>query len=493
MEIIDSLKSAFTLQQVLIIAALGIFLFVLNFSKSSLVSPMGKGFHGIRLPLLKPDKIEAVIAFKNLVRGTLIVSGAGGGKTKSLIEPLIDQALIEGHAGIIYDFKFPTLASHVYRGSLLLHGSKLEIHYINFDDMSRTHRFNVFKNVGNSSYAREYATSLMMNLLPESIKRTDFFLRTATALLASSILYFSKREKEICTLPHIISFLLNPNIPKVVEILSQDMEAADIVAPVRSGLASEKQTAAVISTLQNLLSVCSTPKLFWVLSGDSFDLDLNNPNDPKLLVIGNKASLIESVSPVVSLIVTVAAKQMNEPGKAKSMILLDEGPTLFIPNFDTIPSTGRENKIATVFCAQDIAQMEERYGDKKAEVLMGNLANQFYGKISNPKTAEKVVKIFDKEEVVFESLSTNSSSGHTQSQSSGSSHSLQQRDRVTITHLRDLSPGEFVATTIGAKDFKIRFAEKNESQIPLPEISYVTDDMVSKNYLKIKNDVLRLF
>lgn len=172
------------------------------------------------------------------------------------------------------------------------------------------------------------------------------------------------------------------------------------------------------------------------------------------------------------------------------MILLEEGPTLFIPNFDNLPATGRENKIATIFCAQDISQMEERYGEKKAEALISNLSNQFYGKISNPKTAEKVVKIFGQEEVEFESKSYNRSNS---SRSSGTSHSLQQRDRVTTTHLRDLNPGEFVASTIGAKDFKVKFKETKDIEIQLPEINYVTEDMITKNYFKIKSDVLRLF
>ena len=490
MQLIEAIKSSFSTTQILLLGLMILLLMILSLSKTNLTSPVGKGFRNIRLALLNESQLIKAIEFRNLVRGVLIIGSAGSGKTKSLIEPLIDQAVKEKYTGIIYDFKFPTLANCVYRESLLLHGSQVEYYYVNFDDMSRTHRFNVFKKIDNSSYAREYATAFMMNLLPESIKQTDFFLRTATALLASSILYFSKREKEFCTLPHIIAFLLNSNVPRIVEILGQDMESADIVAPVRSGLASEKQTAAIISTLQNSLSICSTPKIFWVLSGDSFDLNLNNPENPKLLVIGNKASLIDSISPLVSLIVTVASKQMNEPRKARSLILLDEGPTLFIPNFDNIPATGRENKIATIFCAQDISQMEERYGEKKAEVLISNLSNQFYGKLSNPKTAEKVVKIFGQEEVVFESKSSNHSSS---SRSSGTSHSLQQRDRVTITHLRDLNPGEFVASTIEAKDFKIKFNETKGIQINLPEISYVTEDLVNNNYKKIKADVLKLF
>lgn len=492
-DVIEKLLAQVTLYEKLGIAALIVFGFIIAFlSKSTLRVPGGRGFKHISLPRLSSSSLQSALRFTDLVRGMLVIGGAGSGKTKSLIEPLIKQAVRERYTGIIYDFKFPVLSGVLYTETLLSADAKINYYYVNFTDLNRSHRFNVFKRIENGSYAQEYATAFMMNLLPESIKNTDFFLRTATSLFAASILFFNRRNKDICTLPHIMSFLLNPDISIIVKVISQEPEAADMVASVRSGLASEKQTAGVVSTLQNSLSLCANPNVFWVLSGDDFDLGLNNPESPKLLSIGNSALLIDSISPLASLIITVASKQMNQPEKEKSMLLLDEGPTLFIPNFDSIPATGRENKIATIYCGQDISQMQERYGEKKAEVLIANLSNQFYGKISNTQTAEKVVRLFGKEEVEIESKSSNRSSrmGDT---STGSSRSPQQRDRISITQIRELKAGEFVASTIKRGDFKIRCDADTSEKFPLPEITYVNDAMVQENYLRIKREVLELF
>ncbi len=352
---------------------------------------------------------STLLDFEELVRGLLVIGGAGSGKSNSIGEPLVRKIATEQISGILYDFKFPVLANCFYDQWLGVRNPQVTPYYINYHDLSRSNRFNVFKIVPDSTHALEYSTSLMTNLLPESIKAPNFFSQTAGALLTASIHYFNKNNKDLCTLPHITAFLLNSDIKKIVEILSSDGESADIVAPVRSGLTSEKQTAGVISTLQNALSPIAKPNIYWVLSGDEFDLKLNDLQDPKILILGNKSSLPTSFSPLISLTITVASKLMNEKGRHKSIIMLEEGPTLFIPNFETIPATGRENKIASVYFAQDIAQMEDRYGDKKAEVLMGTLSNQFYGKISNPKTAEKIVRSFDKDDVVVESLSSNQS------------------------------------------------------------------------------------
>ena len=492
-DVIEKLLAQVTFYEKIGIAAFIVFVFIIAFfSKSTLRVPGGRGFKHISLPRLSSRSLQSVFRFTDLVRGMLVIGGAGSGKTKSLIEPLIKQAVRERYTGIIYDFKFPVLSGVLYTETLLSANTRIKYFYINFTDLTRSHRFNVFKRIDNGSYAQEYANAFMMNLLPESIKNTDFFLRTATSLFAASILFFSRRHMDICTLPHVKSFLLNPDISKIVEIISQEPEAADIVASVRSGLASEKQTAGVVSTLQNSLSLCSNPKVYWVLSGDDFDLDLNNPESPKLLSIGNSALLVDSISPLVSLIITVASKQMNQPGKERSILLLDEGPTLFIPNFDSIPATGRENRMATIYCGQDVSQMQDRYGEKKAEVLIANLSNQFFGKISNTQTAEKVVRLFGKEEVEVESKSSNRSSrmGDT---STGSSKSFQQRDRISITQIRELKAGEFVASTIKRGDFKIRCNSLTGEEFELPELTYVTDSMVSENYVKIKHEALRMF
>jgi len=35
------------------------------------------------------------------------------------------------------------------------------------------------------------------------------------------------------------------------------------------------------------LSCIKSPQSYWVMTGDDFSLDINNPNDPKILCVGN--------------------------------------------------------------------------------------------------------------------------------------------------------------------------------------------------------------
>lgn len=102
-----------------------------------------------------------------------------------------------------------------------------------------------------------------------------------------------------------------------------------------------------------------------------------------------------------SLVITVATKLMNQPDKHPSFVLLDEAPTVFIPNIEVLPNTGRSNKIATVIMCQDIAQLEDGYGREKADVLFASCNSHFYGRVASSKTAEILSKQFGKADKVY--------------------------------------------------------------------------------------------
>ncbi|WP_317617103.1 TraM recognition domain-containing protein [Riemerella anatipestifer] len=122
--------------------------------------------------------------------------------------------------------------------------------------------------------------------------------------------------------------------------------------------------------------------------------------------------------------------------------------TTSIPNIEQIPATARSNKIATIFGVQDFSQLVDNYGQYKAQIILANLGNQFFGRVSNGKTAEMVQKLFSKEDRIFVNKNMGTGTGgtiiHTQSnQSRGTSETVQERDRVKISDLINLNPGEF--------------------------------------------------
>jgi len=222
------------------------------------------------------------------------------------------------------------------------------------------------------------------------------------------------------------------------------------------------------------------------LSGDQVPLDLNHPENPGILTVGNDPTLSATLSPVISLIVSMAAKQMNQQGKEKSIILLDEAPTLFIPNFQQIPSTARSNKIATVYSVQDIAQMQGMIGREETEMIISNLGTQFYGRSTNIATAERVSKLFGKMDVEY----TGSNKSRSEDRSTyGQSTTIQQRDRLTPSQILSFRAGEFcgIIAEGNTSEFQSVFTEQVSLSKPLQKVSIPPD--ITANYIRINEEL----
>jgi hypothetical protein len=447
---------------------------------STKVPPTAPPAGGLTLPTQ-----TGPIHLANPYRGVLIVGGAGSGKSKSLIEPLIQQAGAQGMAGLVYDFKFPTLANEV-AGSYA-QTSAITPYYVNFTDLNRSHRINPIDPalLASVSFAREAAVTVFANLDYKASQARNFWIQSAEVLLTGAIWYLRQHHPQQCSLPHAVSLILEADPLTLVKTLSQDEQTRGIIASVNSATGSENQLAGVFATIQNYLSVLNSPDIFWVLSGNDVPLDLNSPQTPSILVVGNDPGLSDTFSPLISLIVATALKRMNQPGRVPSMVVLDEAPTLFIPNFQQIPATARSNKVATVYAVQDVAQMEGTLGLQVSEMIISNLSNQFFGRTTNPKTAERVTRLFGKYDRAYETQSQQHSD---HSSSIGRSYGIQQRDRLEAQEVMRFKTGEFAGLIAeGNQDeFRAQFIASPSKAIPIPSLNGTTPEQVTANYTLIR-------
>ncbi|MGB3779023.1 MAG: type IV secretory system conjugative DNA transfer family protein, partial [Tunicatimonas sp.] len=391
----------------------------------------------------------------NPYRGSLVIGSSGSGKSASIGNAFLQQFVQKGFCGIVYDFKFPTLAN-VVNTALHLYGKNTDLCYyiVNFQDPTLSHRCNPLapQNIPTVAHAEEYARAIVNNLDNNTIKHREFFSNSAIAWLAALIWFYRCEHPEQCTLPHVINTALYQDYSHVISMLEGNPQSADMVRSIATAIRNkaDKQIAGVIASLQIMVTRINSPEIVWVLTGNDFTMNINDPKNPKLLCIGSDPGLVDTFSPVVSLIITVALKQMNQLGKRKSFVLLDEAPTLYIPKFEVIPATARSNKVASVYMAQDIAQMVDMFGKEKAEVIIANLSNQFYGKVSSVQTAKVVSEMIGKEEQMMTNYSQGSSRGSKGNRNLSHNTSTSQQERALIKpqEVMQLQPGEFVGQTV---------------------------------------------
>jgi len=420
--------------------------------------------------LSKEQKTEAFnfkskrkdLTIANPFRGVLIVGGAGSGKSRTFMYPIIKQSAEKGYTGVLYDFKGPELmniAEQCYKH----YNSPVKIAKIDFKTPSNSQRANPLAYVHSAIHATNYSQALIFNLMPEYILKQDFWSRSMLSIFAGTIWYFKKNAPELATLPHVFAFFFTTSAKEIVEILSQDREVKGYISSLAEAVdqGAEKQVAGVLGTLKNAIGIYNTPEVFWILSSDDVNLNVNDPQNPTMLLVGNNSALSDSYAPLCSLIITVCSKLMNEPGKQKSVLIIDESPTVYLPNFEQIPATARSNKIAVIVGAQDISQMVDKYGREKTEVLMSNLGNQFYGRTTNIQTAQKVVSMFGQQEDIVE-LTNRERVGIIGYRNKGKSQSIQKRDRVKVQEMTTLAAGEFAGLMTDGKHNE--FVEKIQLQ-----------------------------
>lgn len=437
-------------------------------------------------------KINNTVQIGNPFAGVFICGGAGSGKSKSIIEPIIKEIGNKQYTGVVYDFKYPELANYV---ATSYKNSNVKTYFVDFMNVSKSNRINpIAPDIINTTIkAQELAYSVMVNLDDslKSNKGDSFFSQSAVGLLGACMWYLKINFPEYCTLPHAISMIVFPNSEKLIKTLASNHTTAEMISPILSAYTqgADKQLAGQLSSAQLPLQKLNTPEIFWILSESDFDLNLNNPLNKGILTIGNNPSIQDSLSPIIALIMTSTMKLLNQPNKENSVFLVDEFPTLYIPKVEQLPATARSNKVATVLACQDIAQIVDGYGKEKADTILSNLGNQFYGRTTNITTAERVSKIFGKYDKRKQSVSRKGLKGvlvNTKTEST------QETDLVKPTEVMQTNTGSFYTLLSSGKQrlglSSIPIDERFvKSEIPINK--NVTDSDIVSNFDKIKDDI----
>ena len=393
------------------IKIVGLVLFIIPLSFGGLIYLFGyeKPPNPIFDIAIRTDKGTKYV--RNFLRGISIFGSAGSGKTISLIFPILKHFSEQKFAGIIYDFKDGELTEL----AIPLFKEKLKI--IAIHNASISARVNPIspKLINDENDINEIVAVLMDNLINNGAgKGDDFFKDSGSSLLSAVILKFWLDHPSFCTLPHVISFILAVDFSVQEQNFNQSLgeQAINQFAKLKAfltdndrvaiqgsafilGLASERQTASVLSTLANALRKISSPKTFWVLSGNEIDFDINSDENRSVISVLNEPKNSKFLSPINASIIHSISKQMMVRNRQPSFLCLDEAPTIKLLNMAQIPATMRSFQVGVIYCAQDIVQGIVQYGRDGFKEILANLSTQFFGKSNDPDTSKFYESYFE--------------------------------------------------------------------------------------------------
>lgn len=444
-------------------------------------------------------------------RGCIVVGSPGSGKSYCVINQFIKQQIEKGYALYCYDFKFPDLSLIVYNHLLKnkdKYKTNVQFYVINFDDPRHSHRCNPINPAFMSDIADAYESAyvIMLNLNKTWIqKQGDFFVESPIVLFAAIIWYLKIYENgKYCTFPHAIE-LLNKPYSDIFTILTSYRELENYLSPFMDAWkgGAMEQLQGQIASAKIPLSRMISPSLYWIMSGDDFTLDINNPDAPKVLCVGNNPDRQNIYSAALGLYNARIVKMVNRKGKLKCSILVDEVPTIYFKGLDTLIATARSNKVAVCLGAQDFSQLVRDYGEKEARVIQNTVGNVFAGQVLG-ETAKNLSERFGK--VLQQRKSVNMTREDT-----STSISTQLDSLIPASKISNLSQGMFVGSVCDSFQEKMeqkifhceivvdnaRVAAETKAYKPIPVITDFTgrdgkDHMreeIERNYYRIKEEV----
>lgn len=388
------------------------------------------------------------VNISNPFRGTWVVGTPGSGKTFSIIEPFIRQHSAKGFALVVYDYKFPTLATKLYyhykknqKLGKLPKGCKFNI--INFVDVEYSRRVNPIqlKYINNLAAASETAETLLESLQKGKKEggggSDQFFQTSAVNFLAACIYFFCNCGKEpydkdgnmltaekvqdkqtkrmiptgrvfnsageevepaywlgkYSDMPHILSFL-NESYQTIFEVLETDNEVAPLLGPFQTALKNKamEQLEGMIGTLRVYTSRLATKESYWIFhkDGDDFDLKVSDPKSPSYLLIANDPEMESIIGALNALILNRLVTRVNT-GQGKNIpvsIIVDELPTLYFHKIDRLIGTARSNKVSVALGFQELPQLEADYGKVGMQKIITTVGNVVSGSARSKETLE---------------------------------------------------------------------------------------------------------
>ncbi|TAN15362.1 MAG: conjugal transfer protein TraG [Chitinophagaceae bacterium] len=450
---------------------------------------------------LKGKVRKSFINIINPFHAVLVAGTPGAGKTYFVVRNAIIQQIRKGYCMFLYDFKYDDLSKIAYN-ALLKYQKQYKVspafYVINFD--KPMHRCNPLEPqfMEDITDAAESARTILLGLNRDWIrKQGEFFVESPINFLTAVIWFLKKyQDGKFCTLPHAIE-LMQAEYKDLFPVLGTEPEVEVFINPFVSAYINRamEQLEGQIASAKIALARLSAPSLYYVLTGNDFTLDINNPEAPKIICAANNPEKSQTYGAVISLYVFRLLRAILHKGRNKSSIIIDELPSIFLNGIEQFIAVARSYLVSTILCVQDFSQLTKDYGREMADVIINICGNIISGQVTGA-TARQLSERFGKIMQERESVSINR-------QDTSISKSMQLDSAIPSSTIATLSSGEFVGVVADNPEQKItlkafhseiindheaiRKEEAGYKDIPL--VREVDNGTIQQNYQQIKADV----
>lgn len=428
------------------------------------------------------------LILENIRRGISIIGSAGSGKTESVVYGLLQHFKTHNFCGVIHDYKDFEITEMAYP---IFGNGETPFYVISFDPIYFKVNPIAPRYLPDEESVHEVSRVLVENLLElkesGSSGNSRFFNDAAEGLVGGMMWRLKTDYQAYCTLPHLIALYQHLSTKELVAFLSADITSKAMADAFVNGAGSERQTAAVKSTLSNAFKKISTRRIFMALSEDKVPLNINSSENNAIVCVVNNPKYETSLSPIIATIIHTITKQMSVRKGKSSFLLMEEAPTIRLLNMHRVPATLRSYDIATIYVMQDKIQNDMMYGEKGSRAILSNLSYQFFGKTNDPDTAKYYERFFE----IIKKETRSISKGFNLNFDTRVTKGEKEVSKNRADTFFGLRQGEFVVFADG-KDKKVQFRKPHIKQ-ELPPLEINLEEQLKENFDRIHEEAKGIF
>lgn len=406
------------------------------------------------LPQVPGDKRP--IYLTDIQRSAIVTGGPGSGKTFSVIDPAVRSAIAQGLPIILYDYKYPEQTSR-HIGFAKRMGYRVDQFVPGHSESQTVNLLDFLRGDTDTARALEIADVLYGNFVRQkSQDREDSFFANAGKRLIQAALARAKSTKypDLAMAHAILALpLLGFRIEKDKDCNPWVRSQFDQLVSVRD---SEKTAASIIGTATSVFGRMMMPDILPALSETStIPLDLYSR---QLLILGMNREKQSTVAPILATVLhMLLIRHIAKDDPERLLVVLDELPTLYLPDLSKMLNTCRELGVGFLLAVQNLAQIDRIYGEKARAEIFGACATKAIYNPQDYKTAQMLSDYMGKMDVLHWQRSFSyGKNSHGRSRT----HIRQTRALLEPYEILKLRTGEGILISPG-------FQDRREAYLPL--------------------------
>ncbi|WP_052056102.1 type IV secretory system conjugative DNA transfer family protein [Myxosarcina sp. GI1] len=419
---------------------------------------------------------EAALKLENIVLsdiqpGIAIVGKSGCGKTRSVIDPAIKNAIDQEWTNLVFDVKGELIRKHA--AYALSKGYQMYVYAPGYEYSDGLNFLKFMKDKNDAKTAQEIAKVIDANFGEPGERKDGFFSSQGAAAL--KLAFMMAKASPFSDLIAAWKFLSLPNLAKRLSAAYKyggfdeksgfSIWIKEAATAMRSMAEANETVDGIVGTAMTHFQNMVDPSIVPCLLNHTIPLDLTGKQIVFFQLDENaKSATAPLVAAAIHMLVT---RNLNASVKRKNTLglFLDEFDSLSLPDIKDYITKMREYGLAAFLSYQSEAQVNFRYTRPYAESILSSCGIKIYFNTGHPETAEKLSRSLGKKEVKY---TTTSRTYGGRNASRNLNEHIQQIPLITGNEINEQVAGKAViaySPGFDHKPYQIKFKKHKKNDI----------------------------